>query len=124
MIQLYIGETNNVILTLTEKQLLTDPNYLFIFKNRETNVEVKFVKLNNTDTSLFKERYNKFSFNVDALFNPQVRGEYKYQVYEQASTTNTDPTGLNLIETGLMKLNDPRTQFVERLTTNIFIVND
>ena len=48
MIHLTKGETNIIVMTLTEKQLLTNPNYLFVFTNRSSNCEVKFIKLNNT----------------------------------------------------------------------------
>ena len=46
MIRLTKGDTQNIILTLTEKQLLTNPNYLFVFTNRSANTEIKFVIMN------------------------------------------------------------------------------
>jgi hypothetical protein len=61
MIYLIKGQTSDVIVTLTEKQTLTAPNYLFYFINRTSNDIVAFVKLNNTDTSAYKDRFNKFS---------------------------------------------------------------
>ena len=61
MIHLTKGETNTIVLTLTEKQLLTNPNYLFVFTNRSSNVVVSFVKLNATDLSSYKDRFNEFS---------------------------------------------------------------
>ncbi len=125
MIVLNRGATQNVILTLTEKQLLTDPNYLFAFTNRSSNVQVKFVKLNGTDTSLFKDRYNKFQFIVDTLFPGALSGDWIYNVYEQVSNVNTDPSGLNLLETGWMKLKDPTQVFTQNDTSNeYFIPND
>jgi hypothetical protein len=107
MIQLTKGQTQYIYLTLTEKQTLVNPNYLFVFKNRSTNLEVKFVILNGADLSLFKDRYNKFSLVVNTYFGTQQRGQYIYSVYEQTSTNNTNPAGLNLIESGIMNLNDP-----------------
>ena len=104
MIRLTKGQTQNIILTLTEKQLLTNPNYLFVFTNRSANTEVKFVKLNATDVSIFKDRYNEFSIVTNTNFGSSLNGQYVYEVYEQASTTNTNPTGLNLLETGIMEL--------------------
>jgi len=91
MIQLTKGATQFMYLTLTEKELLTNPNYLFIFTNRSSNVEVKFVLLNAADVSLFKERYNKFSLVTNTYFVSSLIGQYDYQVYEQVSTTNTNP---------------------------------
>ena len=104
MIRLIKGQTQSIILTLTEKQLLTNPNYLFVFTNRSANTEVKFVKLNATDISIFKDRYNEFSIVTNTNFGSSLNGQYVYEVYEQASTTNTNPTGLNLLETGIMEL--------------------
>jgi hypothetical protein len=103
MIVLTKGVTSTIVLTLTEKQLLTNPNYLFVFTGRSTKTTVKFVLLNNADLSLYKDRYNKFSI-ANSLFATAKIQQYTYNVYEQASTSNTDPTGLNLLETGLMEL--------------------
>lgn len=83
---------------------MSSPNYLFVFTGCSTKTQVKFVKVNADDTSLYKERYNKFSFNVNQLFGTEKIQEYIYEVFEQASSTNTDPTGLNMLETGLMQL--------------------
>jgi hypothetical protein len=104
MIRLTKGQTQNIILTLTEKQLLTNPNYLFVFTNRSANTEIKFIRLNATDVSIFKDRYNEFSIVTNTNFGSSLNGQYVYEVYEQASTTNTNPTGLNLLETGIMEL--------------------
>ena len=122
MIRLTKGQTQNIILTLTEKQTLTSPNYLFIFENRSTNTDIKFVKLNNTDISPYKERYNEFSIVVNSYFNTALNGQYTYTIYEQASTTNTNPTGLNLLETGIMELSGTTISFTEYETTSTFTI--
>ena len=107
-------------MTLTEKQLLTNPNYLFIFTNRSANTEVKFVKLNATDTSEYKDRYNEFSIVTNTYFSTSLNGQYDYDVYEQASTTNTNPIGLNKIETGIMDLVGTPFEFTEYSTTDTY----
>lgn len=122
MIQLTKGQTQNIILTLTEKQTLTSPNYLFVFENRSTNTDVKFVKLNNADISQYKERYNEFSIVVNSYFNTSLNGQYTYTVYEQASPSNLDPTGLNLLETGIMELEGTTISFTEYETTSTFTI--
>lgn len=122
MIQLTKGQTQNIILTLTEKQTLTSPNYLFVFENRSTNTDVKFVKLNNTDISQYKERYNEFSIVVNSYFNTSLNGQYTYTVYEQSSPSNLDPTGLNLLETGIMELEGTTISFTEYETTSTFTI--
>jgi hypothetical protein len=122
VIRLIKGQTQNIILTLTEKQLLTSPNYLFIFENRSTNTDIKFVRLNNTDISAYKERYNEFTIVVNSLFNTALNGQYTYTIYEQTSTTNTNPTGLNLLETGIMELEGTTISFTEYETTSTFTI--
>ena len=122
MIRLIKGQTQNIILTLTEKQLLTSPNYLFIFENRSTNTDIKFVKLNNTDISAYKERYNEFSIVVNSFFNTALNGQYSYSVYEQTSTSNLNPTGLNLLESGIMELSGTTISFTEYETTSTFTI--
>jgi hypothetical protein len=122
VIRLIKGQTQNIILTLTEKQLLTSPNYLFIFENRSTNTEIKFVRLNNTDISAYKERYNEFTIVVNSFFNTALNGQYTYTIYEQTSTTNTNPTGLNLLESGIMELEGTTISFTEYETTSTFTI--
>jgi len=122
MIRFTKGQTQNIILTLTEKQLLTNPNYLFVFTNRSANTEVKFVKLNATDLSLYKDRYNEFSIVTNTNFASSLNGQYVYQVYEQASTSNTNPTGLNLLETGIMELVGTPFEFTEYSTTDTYTI--
>ena len=122
MIRLTKGQTQNIILTLTEKQLLTNPNYLFVFTNRSANTVVKFVLLNNADISQYKDRYNEFTIVTNTNFGSSLNGQYVYQVYEQASTTNTNPAGLNLLETGIMELVGTPFEFTEYSTTDTYTI--
>ena len=122
MIRLTKGQTQNIILTLTEKQLLTNPNYLFIFTNRSANTEVKFVKLNATDVSIFKDRYNEFSIITNTNFGSSLNGQYVYEVYEQTSTTNLNPAGLNLLETGIMELVGEAFSYTQYSTNDTYII--
>ena len=122
MIRLTKGQTQNIILTLTEKQLLTNPNYLFVFENRSTNTEIKFIKLNNTDISGYKERFNEFSIVVNDYFDCSLNGQYSYSVYEQASSTNKNTTGLNLLESGIMELSGTTISYNEYETTSTFTI--
>ncbi len=112
MLVLNKGVTSTIVVTLTEKQLLTTPNYLFVFTGRTTNTTVKFVLLNNADLSQYKDRYNKFSI-AHTLFTTAKVQDYIYNIYEQASNSNLDPTGLNLLETGIMRLQQSTTIFTE-----------
>jgi hypothetical protein len=124
MIYLIKGQTSDVIVTLTEKQTLTAPNYLFYFINRTSNDVVAFVKLNNTDTSAYKDRFNKFSINATTFFTNKLSGEWTYYIYEQASTSNVNPDlAASLLETGILRLSDSTTfEFTEYETNNTFKV--
>lgn len=124
MIQLTRGQTQFIYLTLTEKQLLSSPNYLYIFTNRSSNQQVKFVKLNNTDVSSYKDRYNKFQIVVNDYFSSSLNGQWDYQIYEQVSTSNTNPAGLNMLESGIMMLNQSATIFTEYTTTDTYKIRE
>jgi len=124
MIYLTKGSTSQIILTLKEKQTLSAPNYLFVFTHRGSNIEVKFVILNAADTSAFKDRFNQFSIVTNTYFGTQDSGEWEYQIYEQTSTTNTNPANATgLVETGIMRLNES-TSFIytKHQPNNTFIV--
>ena len=48
--------------------------------------------------------------------------QYIYNIYEQASTSNTNPTGLNLLETGIMELKQASTIFTAPTATTERII--
>ena len=105
MIYLSKGATSEIILTLKEKQTLSSPNYLFYFKGRGTNKEVKFVVLNASDTSTHKDRYNQFSIVTNTYFVNYQDSEWDYKIYEQTSTSNLNPAlATGLLEVGIMRL--------------------
>jgi hypothetical protein len=87
--------TNTVTVTLTENSTISNPIYLFLFKNQQSSVNYYFIA---TDTSAFKQRYNQFQViektNANTL-NGEVslnnEGFYDYTIY-QTSLANT--TGL------------------------------
>jgi hypothetical protein len=122
MIHLTKGQTNTIILTLTEKQLLINPNYLFVFTNRSTNNVIKFVVLNTSDLSLYKDRYNEFSIVTNTSFSSALEGQYTYEVYEQASSSNTNITGLNKLETGIMWLSGSTVTYNQYTTTDTYTI--
>jgi len=101
--------TNKVILTLSEKTTLTNAKYLFEVINDMSNTVKCFIA---ADISTNKLRYNEFDFieNVtenllNGTFSLTLSGFYKYNVYEQASTTNLNPLlALNLIDKGKLNI--------------------
>ena len=108
MILINKNTTNKVILTLSEKTTLMNAKYLFEVTNDMSNAVKCFIA---ADISTNKLRYNEFDFieNVtenllNGTFSLELSGFYKYNVYEQTSTTNLNPLlALNLIDKG--KLN-------------------
>lgn len=120
MIVLTKGQNQYIYLTLTEKQTISSPNYLFVFEQRSTNTEVKFVLTNAKDLSLYKDRYNKFLLNVNQYFLSKLNGQYTYSVYQQTSATNTTTTGLTLLESGVMMLKDSEEVYTEYSTTDTY----
>ncbi len=120
MITLTKGQIQNIYLTLTEKETISAPNYLFVFEQRSTNTEVKFVLTNAKDLSLYKDRYNKFLLNVNQYFLSKLNGQYTYSVYQQTSATNTSTTGLVLLESGIMMLQDDENVYTEYTTKDTY----
>lgn len=120
MITLTKGQIQNIYLTLTEKETISSPNYLFVFEQRSTNTEVKFVLTNAKDLSLYKDRYNKFLLNVNQYFLSKLNGQYTYSVYQQTSATNTSTTGLVLLESGIMMLQDEEQVYTEYTTKDTY----
>ena len=106
MLKLIKGTTANLVLTLTEKQTIVDANYLFVFTSRSTNDVVSYVFSNGADISTNRTRWNEFELVVNDLFENESEGWWGYDVYEQESTTNTNITGLDKLESGLMFLTD------------------
>lgn len=121
------GQTEKVIVTLKEKATLSAPNYLFIFTSKVTKEQVKFVLLNNTDLSAYKDRFNEFSLIVNTYFTNALPGEYNYTIYEQTSSSNLNPSlATGILETGQMALNNS-TDFeftTYNATTNTYKVRD
>lgn len=102
MIRITKDSANTVVLTTTEKG--TASHYLFQFFNLST---LGYSYCVADDTSPYPERYNAFTITdtvsptpTDAEVN-LAEGELKYFVYANSSSSNLDPTGLTLLESGM-----------------------
>lgn len=119
--------TSNISLTLTEKVTISNPNFLFEFINDASNVKYYVI---SADTSSYTERYNQFEITEGASDPTNgslilgLEGFYTYNIYEQASSTNLDPTGLTIVETGKMKLLGDNQTFTKHSIDTDFIVHD
>lgn len=96
MITINRGETNTVILTLSEKTTIEDAVYLFEFINDQSGKTKYFIA---QDISTNKIRFNQFVIeenNTEILLTGVVKldqlDSWKYTIREQASSTNLDPT--------------------------------
>lgn len=114
---------SELIVTLNEKRTLTAGYYLFVFINLVTGAVVNKIYNFTEDESAYPDRFNNFPINPATVFSGQKPGQWRYDVYEQVSSSNTDTTGLTLVEKGLMRLdrvtafsyaeNDQPTTFTE-----------
>jgi len=78
---------DKIVVTLTEKNTATNPNYHFEFKSVASNSVITIDFTPADDLSNFPKRFNKFSINTSELFNGQEPGQWQYLVTE--TTTNT-----------------------------------
>lgn len=131
MILLELDTRNtDVCLTLTEKQTLESPFYLF--EVWQTPQEKQYFL--QEDTSLYPESYNKFSLKALSTGSPDTdNGEFlvksntdfwNYKVYE-LETESLDPVNaINVLETGIMRIDVARqpTITVEQTSNVINIV--
>ena len=97
------SQLSTIYVTATEKVTLSPPYYfLFSINNREERDITYNVLV--TDLSSFPTRYNQFNITTAQSANWQ-KGEYKYTIYAQSSSSNTDPTAANeVVETGILKV--------------------
>lgn len=96
-------DSENWILTLTEKVTISNPTFLFSLKSRQTDTFKNFIL---SDISIHKERYNKFYFEEGVTDETTLEvGEHEYVIYAQISTTNTNPSLADeIVETGILKV--------------------
>jgi hypothetical protein len=121
MIRLNLG-SNVVVLTLSEKITIPSPYFLFEFINNQTQQKYYCI---STDVSVYPERYNKFTIVVKTTTPAPLSGEiqiplgdeYTYNVYEQSNNTNLNPTGLTVVENGLMTYDKTLATRIENEST-------
>lgn len=109
---LTLGQTSEtIIVTLNEKRTLTTGYYLFLFTHYTTKEIVTKIYNFTEDDSGYPERFNSFEINTSVVFSGRPPGQWKYSIYEQASSSNTDPLlALTEVEKGILTLK-PATEF-------------
>ena len=90
------GNSNTIRVSLAELQTLASPTFLLEFINDSSQSSVTCI---SADVSAFPKRYNEFvvvekaspvALSGEVELNPV--GFYTYNVYEQTSTTNLEPS--------------------------------
>lgn len=104
MLSLTKETDSEIVVTLNEKKTLDEGYWLFRFVHSETREVVSKIYSFDEDLSDYQSRYNKFEL-LATVFENKPSGFWDYFIYEQASSSNTDPDGLTEVERGLMKLN-------------------
>jgi mannitol-1-phosphate/altronate dehydrogenase len=110
MISITRGQANTFDVTLTEKTLLSAPVYLFRFTNEATNTQNTCIA---TDSSSFTRRYNRFTITestsenrTNATLTLAYGGFWRYEIYEQTSTTDLVVGPQNKVEDGDCQVTD------------------
>ena len=127
MILLNKGQSNVIVVTLTELKNEALPDYwLFVFSLDQAQGDEEYTyRIQLTDTSTSTNRYNLFTLveGVDITFD--LEGDYKYQVYQMPNNLSTDETEGELVETGKMRLiGIDVPDSVYSVSTNTSIYND
>lgn len=130
MIYLQQNTTNNFVLTLSEASRLTDPFYLFHFRN-EFELDSDGVFFTTPDTSIYTNRYNQFELILSSTGSTSggtstplslVAGQYEYKVYESTgSTLSISATTGRVLEVGRMVVAGAENQTLITGTTSIYL---
>jgi hypothetical protein len=112
VLSLHINQAaEDIVVTLNELVTISNPYYLFVFKHVTEKTIVSIIKNSADDESLFQYRYNQFELATSTLFANKPIGQWLYEVYQQSSSSNTDPElAEGLVENGKMNLY-PATDF-------------
>ena len=124
MLEIQKGIVNNLYVTVTEKTTISGATYLMnLYSNdNHTNKVVRFTG----DTSTNPERINVFELTEVPLIDEDVEigwinlmsaSTYDYTIYETSVATGTTITGLNVVETGLLKVSG-NTSVVQTIFTD------
>jgi len=125
-------ETENVVLTLTEKTTISNPTFLFEFTSDTTKQSNTCICEDLSIEGAQRQRANIFNITEGTedrlnsslvLFNA---GRYHYIIREQESTTNLDPdlSGA-IIERGIMLLADFETsQYIQHEINVTYTVHE
>jgi len=130
MIQLNEGTSGNIcVFTLNENTTITAPiYYLFEFIGVDSNTPKSFLATDTTDN---KCRFNQFTIFLVTAANEDLTigklnlsgGRYKYNVYQQNSSSNLIPADAgSIVELGFVEVQIPIFQTIYNDQTNTKII--
>jgi hypothetical protein len=109
MLLIYRGQTNNIYVTLTEKMVNSEANYVLMeCFNKETNIKsyAALGLMSAANLSLYPERYDLFEViendNPLPITNEITLqpGDYVYKFYETTGLVNEPANEDNVLEEG------------------------
>ena len=129
MIYIEKNKINNFVLTLSENSFITNPKYLFEFKN-EFIFDSNSILWTQDDISSHPNRFNQFQLNESATGSTTggtsislslIAGQYDYTVYESTvATLIVSATTGRVIETGRMVVSLDGSNDIITNNTNSF----
>lgn len=96
-----------MIVTVTELTTIANPNYLFEFIHEQSYLSYVCIL---TNVSIATARFDEFLLidGVDVTFD--YNGSYIYNIYQQTSAVNLDPTlSQGIVETGRAEVTETAT---------------
>ena len=97
MLYLLAGQTNNIVVTFTERAKDSDALYYVLeLRHIATNDVFTYSWLKTANQSQYTERYDKFALILDADF---PAGQYRYTAFESATSVKSGSVGV--VENGL-----------------------
>ena len=130
MLIIKTGQTNTLVVTVSQNATIPNPEWLFSFTHIFSKQQVTFIP---TDISTHKSRYDEFVF-IEGSGTTQVNfpfgGQYLYGVYQQtAGSGNLNPSqSLGIIESGEAWVLNPtgntaNDSFIEYISNNEYNSN-
>jgi len=107
------GISNTVVETVTEATTIANAYYLFEFIDKSGKVKQYCIASNTSD---YTYRYDEFTITEKASPDPLsgeiylTVGSYRFNIYEQASSTNLDPElSGGVVESGICDVYETET---------------
>ena len=125
MVVLTKNSSNTAFITLYDLVTLNSPKFLFEFENEQYHTKSYCIPTDiGTELSRGSEFVITETTNPNALSGQVelLEGSYILKIYEQLSTTNLNPSGLNCVKTDICQVIDS-TSYVNTAYTGASTTN-